>query len=220
MRCPWCGSRVTIYGNRWACNYCGDCGDLERTSPQIILIFSFIYHVDLMETWNDLKKVLWQIAPQNALLSQRLGKVLLHHISDRIQYAGTLPDEKKAEKLRIFLTTTGDLNLGESAEVVMRDAKRGVLFREEAALSETDCGTFWTELLSMRPIEDYYNHVDPDGLLELFSGLSSAYAYFGGKRMRKWVKHRTTEMRWKKPITPTGKTKYCCIRTQSGQSGF
>ena len=31
-------------------------------------------------------------------------------------------------------------------------------------------------------MEDYYNHVDPDGLFELFSELSSAYAYFGGKK--------------------------------------
>ena len=74
------------------------------------------------------------------------------------------------------------MNLGESAEEIMRDAKRGVLFREEASLSETDCGTFWAELLSTRPAEDYYNQVDPDGLFELFSGLSSAYAYFGGKK--------------------------------------
>lgn len=64
----------------------------------------------------------------------------------------------------------------------MRDAKRGVLFCEEAALSETDCGTFWTELLSTRPVEDYYNRVDPDGLFDLLSELSSAYAYFGGKK--------------------------------------
>ena len=64
----------------------------------------------------------------------------------------------------------------------MRDAKRGVLFCEEAALSETDCGTFWTELFSTRPVEDYYNRVDPDGLFDLLSELSSAYAYFGGKK--------------------------------------
>ena len=64
----------------------------------------------------------------------------------------------------------------------MRDAKRGVLFREEAALSENECGTFWAELLSTRPVEDYYNQIDPDGLFELFSELSSAYAYFGGKK--------------------------------------
>ena len=146
------------------------------------MTLSFVYHVDLPETWNDLKKALGQLAPKNTVLSQLLGKVLLHNISTGIQNARALPDEKKAEELRTFLTTTTDLNLGENAEEVMRDAKRGVLFREEAALSETDCGTFWTELLSTRPVEDYYNHVDPDGLFELFSELSSAYAYFGGKK--------------------------------------
>ena len=146
------------------------------------MTLSFVYHIDLPEMWNDLKKALGQLAPKNALLSQLLGKVLLHNISTGIQNARALPDEKKAEELRTFLTTTTDLNLGENAEEVMRDAKRGVLFREEAALSETDCGTFWTELLSTRPVEDYYNHVDPDGLFELFSELSSAYAYFGGKK--------------------------------------
>ena len=131
---------------------------------------------------SDLKKALGQLAPKNTLLFQLLGKVLLHNISTGIQNAGALPDEKKAEELRTFLTTTTDLNLGENAEEIMRDAKRGVLFRHEAALSETDCGTFWTELLSTRPVEDYYNRVDPDGLFDLLSELSSAYAYFGGKK--------------------------------------
>lgn len=146
------------------------------------MTLSFVYHVDLPETWNDLKKALGQLAPKNTVLSQLLGKALLHNISTGIQNAGALPDEKKAAELRTFLTTTTDLNLGENAEEIMRDAKRGVLFREEAALSETDCGTFWTELLSTRPVEDYYNRVDPDGLFKLFSELSSAYAYFGGKK--------------------------------------
>ena len=189
MRCPWCGSPVMIRGSSWECGWCGDFGSLQRTpakksqnTAQITLTLSFVYHVDLPETWSDLKKALGQLAPKNTLLSQLLGKVLLYHISAGIQNAGALPDEKKAEELRTFLTTTTDLNLGESAEEIMRDAKRGVLFREEAALSETDCGTFWTELLSTRPVEDYYIHVDPDGLFELFSELSSAYAYFGGKK--------------------------------------
>ena len=189
MRCPWCGSPVMIRGSSWECGWCGDFGSLQRTpakksqnTAQITLTLSFVYHVDLPETWNDLKKALGQLAPKNPVLSQLLGKVLLHNISTGIQNARALPDEKKAEELRTFLTTTTDLNLGENAEEVMRDAKRGVLFREEAALSEADCGTFWTELLSTRPVEDYYNHVDPDGLFELFSELSSAYAYFGGKK--------------------------------------
>ena len=186
MRCPWCGSPVMIRGSSWECGWCGDSGRLKRTPvqqpAQITLALSFVYHVDLPETWNDLRKALNQIAPNNTSLSQRLGKVLLHHISVGIQHAGALPDEKKAEELRSFLHNTNDLNLGESAEEIMRDAKKGVLFREEAALSEIDCGTFWTELLSTSPVEDYYNHVDPDGLFELFSELSSAYAYFGGKK--------------------------------------
>ena len=189
MRCPWCGSPVMIRGSSWECGWCGDFGSLQRTpekksqnTAQITLTLSFVYHVDLPETWSDLKKALGQLAPKNILLSQLLGKVLLHNISTGIQNARALPDEKKAEELRTFLHNTLDLNLGENAEEIMRDAKRGVLFREEAALSETDCGTFWTELLSTRPVEDYYNHVDPDGLFELFSELSSAYAYFGGKK--------------------------------------
>ena len=178
-----------IRGSFWECGWCGDFGSLQRTpakksqnTAQITLTLSFVYHVDLPETWSDLKKALGQLAPKNILLSQLLGKVLLHNISTGIQRAGALPDEKKAEELRTFLTTTTDLNLGENAEEIMRDAKRGVLFREEAALSETDCGTFWTELSATRPVEDYYNHVDSDGLFELFSELSSAYAYFGGKK--------------------------------------
>ena len=189
MNCPWCGSPVMIRGSSWECGWCGDFGSLQRTpkkksqnTAQITLTLSFVYHVDLPETWSDLKKALGQLAPKNTVLSQLLGKVLLYHISAGIQHAGALPDEKKAAELRTFLTTTTDLNLGESAEEIMRDAKRGVLFREEAALSEADCGTFWTELLSTRPVEDYYNHVDPDGLFELFSELSSVYAYFGGKK--------------------------------------
>lgn len=189
MRCPWCGSPVMIRGSSWECGWCGDFGSLQRTpakkSPntaQITLTLSFVYHVDLPETWSDLKKALNQIAPGQIALPQLLGKVLLHHISAGIQNARALPDEKKAEELRTFLHNTLDLNLGESAEEIMRDAKRGVLFREEAALSETNCGTFWTELLSTRPVEDYYNLVDPDGLFELLSELSSAYAYFGGKK--------------------------------------
>ena len=186
MRCPWCGNPATTHGDRWECYYCGDSGTLRRPSAnhsaQVTLTFSFVYYVDLTETWSDLKKALGQLAPKNTLLFQLLGKVLLHNISTGIQNAGALPDEKKAEELRTFLTTTTDLNLGENAEEIMRDAKRGVLFRDEAALSETDCGTFWTELLSTRPVEDYYNRVDPDGLFELLSELSSAYAYFGGKK--------------------------------------
>ncbi len=116
------------------------------------------------------------------MLSQLLGKVLLHNISTGIQHARALPDEKKAEELRTFLHNTLDLNLGESADEIMRDAKRGVLFREEASLSKRTAARSGRNCSATRPAEDYYNQVDPDGLFDLFSELSSAYAYFGGKK--------------------------------------
>ena len=101
MRCPWCGSPVMIRGSQWECGWCGDSGMLKRTPiqqpTQITLTLSFVYHVDLPETWNELKKALGQLAPKNPVLSQLLGKVLLYHISAGIQHAGALPDEKKAE---------------------------------------------------------------------------------------------------------------------------
>ena len=188
MRCPYCGSPVESDGPWWVCYWCGSSCDPEpehepeqTPTVRLTLSLSLVYQIDLAETWNDLKKALAQIAPGQTALSQLLGKVLLHHISAGIQRAGALSDEKKAEELRTFLHDTADLNLGESAEEIMRDAKRGVLFREEAALSEADCGTFWTELSATRPVEDYYNNVEPDELYELLHALSSVYAYFGAE---------------------------------------
>ena len=43
------------------------------------MTLSFVYHVDLPEMWNDLKKALGQLAPKNTVLSQLLGKALLHN---------------------------------------------------------------------------------------------------------------------------------------------
>lgn len=79
------------------------------------MTLSFVYHVDLPETWNDLKKALGQFAPKNTVLSQLLGKALLHNISTGIQNAGALPDEKKAEELRTLLDTVISSNLNWSS---------------------------------------------------------------------------------------------------------
>ena len=132
MRCPWCGSSVMIRGSSWECGWCGDFGSLQRTpakksqnTAQITLTLSFVYHVDLPETWSDLKKALGQLAPKNILLSQLLGKALLHNISTGIQNAGALTDEKKAEDLVKILYTQALLmadlpveNAGEYTDLV------------------------------------------------------------------------------------------------------
>ena len=106
MHCPWCGSPVMIHRSSWECGWCGDFESLKNTEApaQITLTLSFVYHVDLPETWSDLKQALNQLVPKNTLLSHFLGKVLLYNISTIIQNAGALPDEKKAAELRTFLT--------------------------------------------------------------------------------------------------------------------
>ena len=40
-----------------------------------------------------------------------------------------------------------------------------------------------------------------------------------GRRMRKWAKRRTIKMRWKKPITPIGRTRCCSILMWNERSG-
>lgn len=86
-----------IRGSSWECGWCGDSGSLKRTplqQPEITLTLSFVYHIDLPEMWNDLKKALGQLAPKNTLLSQLLGKVLLHNTAFRINKAAFSCDRK------------------------------------------------------------------------------------------------------------------------------
>lgn len=72
MLCPWCGSPVMIRGSQWECGWCGDSGVLRRKSVQkpvqkpvqLTLRLSFVYHVELSETWLDLKEALAQLAPK------------------------------------------------------------------------------------------------------------------------------------------------------------
>ena len=123
MRCPWCGNQVRVGESQWVCDWCGDSGIFIRRTPvqtpapaQITLTLSLVHRVDLSETWLDMKEALGLLAPRQAMLSQLLGKVLLHNISAGIHAAGSLPEAEKAEELRAFLNDTFDLNLGKRAE--------------------------------------------------------------------------------------------------------
>ncbi len=186
MRCPRCGDAVIVRGSQWECGRCGNFGNLERTlaqqPAQITLTFSWEYDIDLPKKWAELKAALAALAPDRSDLPSLLGKVLLHNISAGIHHAGALPEGEKAEKLRTFLESTPDLDLGKSAEEMMRSAERAVLFQAEGTLSETECGAFWTELISSRPVEEYYNNIDPKGMYDLHADFAAAFAYFGGKQ--------------------------------------
>ena len=188
-----------IRGSYWECGWCGDCGMLqrapakesEREAVQTPSAASNPSCAQLTELWIELRKALSQLAPKQKELSHLLGKVLLHYISAGIQHAAGSLEKEKAEELRLFLKKTPDLNLGMSADETLRAAGQNVLFCEEAELTETECGTFWEELLSARPVEDYYDNSDPDGLYDFLSALSRFYTYFceedGGEQEYLWA---------------------------------
>ena len=79
---------------------------LKRTPvqqpAQITLSLSFVYHVDLPETWSDLKKALGQLAPKNTVLSQLLGKALLHNISTESRTRELCLTRKRRRNCELF----------------------------------------------------------------------------------------------------------------------
>lgn len=185
MKCSWCGNEVNICGSSWECGWCGNFGTcIEITPPQLTLTLSVVCEVDLENVWSDMKNAIRCLAPSQPALSRLLGKVLLHSISAAMRHAGAMPSREKTDELRAFLVSTPDLMPGNDVRNILINVGQSVLYREEAELSEQLCGSFWQALISARPPEEYYNNVDPDGLDDLLSGLSSVYAYFGGRKNR------------------------------------
>ncbi len=188
MRCPWCGSGpVMISGDRWECGWCGDFGTLihipepppEPQPVKMTLSFSIVYHVDLPETWKNMKTAVRTLAPRgDTALFPLLGKVLLYEISDGIRHRNSPPEPEKLQELEQFLKETPDLELDAPANSVVRTVQTDILYPQEAELSERSCGEFWRELISHLTSEQYYSR-EPDGLWDLLHELSSAYSYFG-----------------------------------------
>ena len=184
MRCPWCGSGpVMIRGDWWECGWCGDSGRLKRSAEpekiEMTLSFSIVYHVDLPETWGNMKSALEILAPgRDDILLPLLGKVLLHEISAGIQHHSLPSEHKKLQELEHFLKETLDLRLDAPASFIVQTIQSYLLYQQEAELSEQSCGKFWKELISYLTSDQYHNG-EPDGLFDLLHELSSAYSYFG-----------------------------------------
>ena len=184
MRCPWCGSGpVMIHGDWWECGWCGDSGRLKRSAEpekvEMTLSFSIVYHVDLPETWGNIKSALETLAPgRDDILLSLLGKVLLHEISAGIQHRNLPSEHEKLQELEHFLKETPDLRLDVPSSVISQTIQSNIPYPQEAALSEKVCGDFWRELISALTPEQYYDD-EPEGLFDLLYELSSAYSYFG-----------------------------------------
>ena len=188
MRCPWCGGGpVKIRGSWWECGWCGDSGRLRQVSeplpePQPVeLTFSFsvVYHVDLPETWENMKSALKVLASgRDGALLPLLGKILLYAISDGIHHRNSPPESEKLQELAQFLNETSDLYLDIPVNSLVQAVQSDLLYPWEAALSDETCGEFWRELISALTPEQYYGD-EPGEIFDLLQELSSAYSYFG-----------------------------------------
>lgn len=187
MRCPWCGSGpVMIRGDWWECGWCGDSGRLRQipdppSEPQpteMPVSFSVVYHVDLAETWENMKSALKALASgRDGAPLPLLGKVLLYAISVGIRHRNAPPESGKLQELAQFLNETSDLYLDIPASFLVQAVQSDLLYPREAALSDETCGEFWQELISALTPEQYYGN-EPGELFDLLQELSSAYAYF------------------------------------------
>lgn len=191
VRCPWCGSPATVKGRRWECGWCGDCGSLptpiepEIEEPKPIKVSArLVYSVDVDQCWSELKTALTAVAGKRAAqIFPILGQVLLHEITLGIRRGAGTASKTKLSELRDFLQSTSELNVGFTPkEVIKKCSCKEVLYPAEGALSDRECGTFWTGLIDLLPRKCYFKG-EPEGLSDLFFELSSACAYFSGGDM-------------------------------------
>ena len=87
-------------------------------------------------------------------------------------------------------------------------AKKQPFPKRTAARSGRNCSrrARWKTIITTS-IRTAYSSFSPNCLLPMPTS--------AGKRMRKWARRRTIKMRWKKPITPIGRTRCCCTQTWS-----
>lgn len=166
--------------------------------------FSLVYHVELAESWKDLKKAFAALTPfaHNDRLPI-LSKVLLHEISAGIRYLNSTPVAQKMQELETFLNGTPELHLEGGSGAVIRNICANVLYTQAAELSDQFCGTFWADILSTLRPEQYYGD-EPEGLSDLLFELSCIYAYFGGKegeematsRQRRYALRDAFDLHW------------------------
>ena len=134
IRCPHCGSPVMVRGNRWECGWCGDSGALKRSDTvSVSLSVSIVYHIDLPETWSNLKAALAALFPdKSAALRPLLSKAFLHAISSGIQHRKTPVEEQKLQELKAFLAQTHDMYMAGSVHEVLRSIAGGALYKRSS----------------------------------------------------------------------------------------
>lgn len=191
MRCPYCGADVMIRGIQWECGFCGDFGVLSKQqflalqkakqkSDEITLTFSLSFEIDLPETWDKLKNTLQKALDEQASsLIPKLSAVVIYEICHALTDPNRILPEEKKKELDSFLKYTPDLGSVPSLDTLLTASSLSISQQEVAPyqaigqLSESICGSFWTELIQHLPSETDLELID-----SLFMCLGQIYQHF------------------------------------------
>lgn len=184
MRCPWCGSPVTIRGNRWECGRCGDFGEIQRRKNRNLQKAPEASEngeeldVDSLAIWEKLKKAMGKALPGRAeFLLPDLARTIVCQVRRALDSRLTPLPQCKQEKLGGLLHVLGtSAQLPELEQILRGDDWQTSIFQVKGRLNTEFCGTFWQNFLPHRDAIDY-----PEGMDELFENLSRIYAYYADR---------------------------------------
>lgn len=182
MRCPWCGSPVTVRGSQWECGYCGDSGFLSTQQTQQPSEVTFTLHLTVEDNSTPPEKLYPELC--------EAAKVLLPDWDDSIakltacvvfhEASLALMKDSVTQQARQALNTlcaNDPYRLCKPQKLLDAAKAETPLFSDEAALSETKCGTFWQRLIAaLPPYYDYDNQ--PDALDPFFDCVDACFSTF------------------------------------------
>ena len=194
MRCPYCGSPVTVRGDFWECGYCGDSGFLPSRGggqTEYTVSFHLVFDIDLSDTWKTMKCSVSAAAGRSAeSLYSSMAMAFLYEITRALSLSDRVLPTEKRRKLECFLRQTPEMRSVSAASEIMNAAdRRRILFREEGQLEDQACGGFWQKLTDSLPKEE-----DPE-LSDLFRGFGNVHQYFLSEECQNQAVDRMIELR-------------------------
>lgn len=183
IRCPWCGSPVTVRGSRWECGWCGDCGDLSslpgarraaagRSSGERAAQIDRALIPLEQGTFAILEGLRTYCGGEEGA-REPLWKLTAYGISRGLRSAGGLEPDRLG-LLRAFFAKYPVLD----TEKLLAAAQGGTeVFAPEFALSMERLGSFWQALLPQIPADGSVP-VLPDWLCRILEGLCEVEEFF------------------------------------------
>lgn len=181
IRCPHCGSPVTVRGNQWECGWCGDSGALSSLhKPELAKLHqnqaAAVALEDLecgvLSIMNGMQEHFGDGENERLLAFQLVVYGMSHAL---------LPAENQSQtNLQLLQQFFDAYPVCTAAEVLGASRSGTAAFADQFLLTKDALGSFWEELLPKLP--HYEAHKAwPDWLYDTVDGLSQVECIFSGE---------------------------------------